>query len=104
MSDVKPRKMPVEIRRIEIQEGPYAGWWAEMRVNPSQREINELIVDPDPEVISAALITQWNFVDDKGESLDPHTQIQEIPPGLFRALWRLYLYEVYHPFWLNGEG
>lgn len=103
MSDVKPRKMPVEIRRIEIQEGPYAGWWAEMRVNPPQRVITQLLGDLNLEVLGG-LIQTWNFVDDAGEDLDPKTQMGEIPPDLFRALYQKYLYEVYHPFWLNGEG
>ena len=95
--------MPVEIRRIEIQEGPYAGWWAEMRVNPPQRVITQLLGDLNLEVLGG-LIQTWNFVDDAGEDLDPKTQMGEIPPDLFRALYQKYLYEVFHPFWLNGEG
>jgi hypothetical protein len=103
VSDVKPRKMPVEIRRIEIQEGPYAGWWAEMRVNPPQRVITQLLGDLNLEVLGG-LIQTWNFVDDAGADLDPKTQMGEIPPDLFRALYQKYLHEVFHPFWLDGEG
>ncbi|HNT76946.1 MAG TPA: hypothetical protein PKH77_18200 [Anaerolineae bacterium] len=104
MNDVAPRKMPVISRRIEIAEGPYAGWWAEMQVNPPQRVISELIKgDTDLSSVSG-LIVEWNFVDFEGQPLDPKAPLEELPYDLMRALLPKYLYEVFHPFWLNGAG
>lgn len=100
--DTVARKMPVVTRKIEISEGPYAGWWAEMRTNPPMRVIDALALSMDAAEF-AKLVIDWNFVDEAGESLAPD-QILEIPPDLFKVLWQLYLKEVWHPFWFNGAG
>jgi len=96
------RKLPVIVRKIEIEDGPYAGWWAEMRTNPPMRVIDALSESMDP-VEFAKLVTAWNFVDEDGADLSPE-RILEIPPDLFKALWTLYLREVWNPFWLKREG
>jgi len=104
VNDVAPRKMPVISRRIEIAEGPYAGWWAEMQVNPPQRFVLELI-NGDADLISiGGLIVDWNFVDGDGKPLDPKTPLEDLPYDLIRSLLSPYLHEVFHPFWLNGAG
>ena len=96
------RKMPVVTRKIEIGEGPYAGWWAEMRTNPPMRVIDALVQSMDA-VEFSRLVVAWNFVDEEGAPLAAE-QILDIPPDLFKVLWQLYLREVWHPFWFAGTG
>jgi len=100
--DTVARKMPVVTRKIEISEGPYAGWWVEMRTNPPMRVIDDLVLSMDAAEF-AKLVVAWNFVDEDGAPLTAE-QIFEIPPDLFKVLWQLYLKEVWHPFWFNGAG
>lgn len=97
------RKMPVVIRRIEMGEGPYSGWWAEMRVNPPQRVITALTNDFD-EAEFLKLVTAWNFVDEDGADMQPATAAPDLPPDLLKALWYLYLKDVWNPFWLTRES
>jgi len=92
--------MPVLVRKIEIEEGPYKGWWAEMRVNPPMRMIEELTREMNAEGFGA-LVTAWNFVDEDGAEIAPG-DVFAVPPHLFMALWRLYLKEVWNPFWATG--
>lgn len=94
------RKLPIVVKRIEIQDGPYAGWWAEMRTNPPMRVMDEMRTSQDPEKVLASLIIEWNFVDEEGTPLTP-AQIGEIPPDLYKALYRRYTDEVWNPFWLK---
>ena len=98
--DAVARKMPVIVRKIEIEEGPYTGWWAEMRINPPMRVIDELTREMDAAQFGT-LVQSWNFVDEDGAPVAVG-DLFAVPPHLFAALWRLYLREVWHPFWLTG--
>lgn len=100
------RKLPRVMRRIELPpDSPYAGWWAEMRTNPPMRVITALMERGEAELL-ADLIVEWNFVDGAGSELPvtPETVAQELPPDLFKALYRAYLKEVWNPFWLASAS
>lgn len=94
------------MRKIEIMEGPYAGWWAEMQVNPPMRVVQQLGDNVTaPGEILPELIQEWNFVDAAGEPL-PITSATiegELPIDLFRILYKQYMHEVWNPFWLKKE-
>ena len=98
------RKMPVITRKIELP-GPYAGWWAIVQTNPPMRVVQQLsdAVTTAGEIL-AKLIQEWNFVDADGAPL-PLTAATidgELPVDLFRAFYKAYMAEVWHPFWLEN--
>lgn len=100
------RTMPVVTRRIEITEGPYTGWWAVMQVNPPMRVVQQLSDNiTTPGAILPGLIQEWNFVDAAGNPLPITTETidGELPIDLFRILYKLFMAEVWNPFWLRKE-
>ena len=100
------RKMPVITRKIELPEGPYAGWWAIVQTNPPMRVVQQLsdAVMTAGEIL-AKLIQEWNFVDAAGNPLPitAETIDGELPIDLFRILYKLFMAEVWNPFWLRRE-
>jgi len=76
------RKLPVKIKRIEL-DGDYQGWWLEIQTNPPSgalmdsvealEEIGEntklSIALPSIYSLLQLVILKWNFVDVKGKDL-----------------------------------
>jgi hypothetical protein len=85
MSDA-PVKMPVRTRLIEC-DGDYAGFHAAMRVNISMLTLEVLSKGEDIYPTVAALIQDWNFVDESGQPIALGVDgLRALPIDLFQML------------------
>jgi hypothetical protein len=84
---VMTQRMPVRIRRVELVDD-YAGWWADMHVNPPIGVI--LAMEGNPLGVleqMPKIITMWNFGDADGQPLPITPEgIRALPDDLLKAL------------------
>lgn len=81
------QRMPVKIRRVEL-DGDYAGWWADMHVNPPIDTILQMegsalnLFEQLPKLIRA-----WNFGDPEGQPLPLTPEgLRALPDDLLKQL------------------
>jgi hypothetical protein len=85
------QRMPVKVRRVEL-DGDYAGWWAEMYMNPPLGIVLQLdgtaqaALEQMPKLIKA-----WNFGDPDGNPLPITPEgMRELPHDLIEQLATAY--------------
>ena len=99
------RRMPVRVQRVELT-GEYEGWWADIRTNPPVglwMDARERITADGGDAVSsataavdgligvvAAVLKNWNFVDEAGAVLPPDAAgVRRLPLDLIGELFNL---------------
>jgi hypothetical protein len=63
------RRLPVFVKRIEVQLEGFEGWWAVVRTNPRQSTIEKLADGNTVYEAFLELVQEWNFVDEAGQPI-----------------------------------